>query len=110
MHIAITYGAVISKKTGKHNQELKDNKPTTLCHLCHNFSKEKKITCINIFCDLVCHRTCLADLILEPGEYIPVQGECPKCNINFLWGDLINKYLGCYANQDVTINLDDDIA
>lgn len=107
MHIPITSGAVISKKIEKQNQEVEANSCLFTCHLCHNSILEKKLCCLNICCDLICHIKCLAKFYLQPGEYVPVDGKCPKCDQYFLWGDIVRKFKGCYySDHDITINLD----
>lgn len=106
-HMIITSGQVISKKIENLSQNCSSDECDTKCDLCQNLISEKKLYCLNIFCDLVCHIKCLADIFLEYGEYLPVEGKCPKCDKVLLWGDIVNKYKG-YNNKDITINLDDD--
>lgn len=53
------------------------------------------LRCIQLRCKLICHIECLADRCLEPGQYVPVEGDCPICDGHFLWGDLIRKANGC---------------
>ncbi|XP_053693498.1 structure-specific endonuclease subunit SLX1 homolog [Sabethes cyaneus] len=53
------------------------------------------LRCIRPHCKLVCHVECLAARCLEPGQYVPVEGDCPICDTHFLWGDLIRKANGC---------------
>lgn len=67
------------------------------CLLCSNYitGNQTKLTCLNPSCELIAHITCLADLFLEPGEYIPIKGDCPFCSTNLKWGDLIRKMKGC---------------
>lgn len=108
MHIPITCGAVISKKIALQNEGVKPNTSFQVCDLCHNLIDKEKLSCLNIFCDLRCHISCLADFILSPGEYIPVEGTCPKCDKSFLWGDIVRNYKGCYNSQNLTINLNED--
>lgn len=38
---------------------------------------------------------CLANVFLEPGQFVPIEGECPTCHWHVLWGDLIRKRNGC---------------
>lgn len=67
------------------------------CLLCSKYinNGQAKTTCLNPACELLAHLTCLADLFLEPGEYIPIQGNCPFCSTKLKWGDLIRKMKGC---------------
>lgn len=72
--------------------------PTIECLLCSGYLKDnEKLTCISPKCDLVAHISCLADKLLPAGEYIPIEGPCPFCNIKLIWGDLIRKMKGCNA-------------
>lgn len=50
---------------------------------------------------------CLSKKFLQKGEFIPIEGKCPKCGEIFLWGDLIRKYKGCYENLDITLDCDE---
>ncbi|KAL3270660.1 hypothetical protein HHI36_021188 [Cryptolaemus montrouzieri] len=107
IHMAICYGPVVSKKV---NQKPEDDNEVevfssfNICDICLNSSNQKLLTCLDNTCNFKSHLICLSKLFLEPGEYIPVEGKCPKCDINCLWGDLIKKYKGCFNNLDVRIN------
>lgn len=69
---------------------------TIKCSLCSEQLKvTEKLSCINIKCNLVTHISCLADILLPSGEYIPIVGQCPFCKTNLKWGDLIRKMKGC---------------
>lgn len=46
-------------------------------------------------CSAIYHMVCLAVAFLEPGEYVPVRGECPRCRTELLWGQLIRQANGC---------------
>lgn len=109
MHISITSGAVISKKIYKQSHGTISAESFSTCCLCHNLLQEKSLSCLNILCDLACHINCLANIVLEPGQYVPVEGNCPQCHEHFLWGDVFRKYKGCYADQDIKINVDADL-
>lgn len=76
--------------------------PDTECLLCSSYitNGQSKITCLNSNCELVAHITCLADLFLVPGEYVPIEGSCPFCSVKLKWGDLIRKMKGCSRNSD----------
>ncbi|CAG9791302.1 unnamed protein product [Diatraea saccharalis] len=67
------------------------------CMMCSNFiiDAQVKLTCLNPSCELVAHITCLADIFLNPGEFIPIEGQCPYCDTILKWGDLIRKMNGC---------------
>lgn len=32
---------------------------------------------------------------MPPGEYVPIEGDCPFCGVKLKWGDLIRKMKGC---------------
>ena len=51
------------------------------------------------------HMLCLARKFLgeKSSDFIiPIEGACPKCKQMMLWGDLIRKKRGCYANIEVS--------
>lgn len=52
------------------------------------------IPCLDTECDALFHMICLAVLFLEPGQYIPIEGGCPKCLKRMSWGNLIRKKNG----------------
>ncbi|CAD0204286.1 unnamed protein product [Chrysodeixis includens] len=66
------------------------------CLLCSNYiiNGQSKTTCLNPCCELLAHITCLADLFLVPGEYVPIGGNCPFCSIKLKWGDVVRKMKG----------------
>ncbi|EAL42010.4 AGAP002259-PA [Anopheles gambiae str. PEST] len=64
------------------------------------------LRCLQSRCPLACHVECLAELVLEPGQYVPVEGDCPHCEGHFLWGDIIRKANGCSDLVDDTDNVD----
>uniref|UniRef100_A0A182JYZ9 Structure-specific endonuclease subunit SLX1 homolog n=1 Tax=Anopheles christyi TaxID=43041 RepID=A0A182JYZ9_9DIPT len=64
------------------------------------------LRCLQSRCPLVCHVECLAELVLEPGQYVPIEGDCPICEGHFLWGDIIRKANGCSDLVDDTDNVD----
>ncbi|CAH2986372.1 unnamed protein product [Chilo suppressalis] len=91
------------------------------CLLCSNMitDSQSKLTCLNSSCELTAHITCLADLFLNPGEFVPIEGNCPFCSKNLKWGDLIRKMRGCkmdggdvvsddYGSDKVCDDSDDD--
>ncbi|XP_028043290.1 structure-specific endonuclease subunit SLX1 homolog [Bombyx mandarina] len=95
-HMKICYGPVKIKNLKKIDNvgyEDKSEECIICCRLIKSY--QSKIKCLNQFCVLVCHISCLADRFLEPGEYIPIQGSCPLCDIKLKWGDLIRKIKGC---------------
>lgn len=72
--------------------------PSTLyCLLCDlPVEKDEKITCVTPGCFLVAHILCLGKSFWkDDGMILPIDGMCPACNNNVLWGDLIRKMIGC---------------
>ncbi|CAF4801233.1 unnamed protein product [Pieris macdunnoughi] len=66
-----------------------------VCQICFEYIYDnKELKCVNEKCNLVAHLACLADLFLSPGEYVPIEGSCPKCNTILKWGVLIRKMKG----------------
>lgn len=53
------------------------------------------VACLLEPCEAVCHMVCLASAWLEPGEFVPVHGACPRCGGDQQWGALIRKANGC---------------
>ncbi|KAL4707248.1 hypothetical protein ACJJTC_008329 [Scirpophaga incertulas] len=94
-HMIICYGSVKARNLKK--QKESTDTLSTECLLCSNiiFSRQPKINCLNSNCELVSHITCLADLCLSPGEYVPIDGYCPFCSERLKWGDLMRKLKGC---------------
>ncbi|ENN71852.1 hypothetical protein HUJ04_001047 [Dendroctonus ponderosae] len=75
------------------------------CDLCFGvLSSAKQVTCLNKECNIRCHLICLSKHFLVIGEYVPIQGNCPKCKRTFLWGDIVRNFTGCYENVDFTYN------
>uniref|UniRef100_A0A182PS63 Structure-specific endonuclease subunit SLX1 homolog n=1 Tax=Anopheles epiroticus TaxID=199890 RepID=A0A182PS63_9DIPT len=64
------------------------------------------LRCLQPRCSLICHVECLAELVLEPGQYVPVEGDCPICESHFLWGNMIRKANGCSDLVEDTDNVD----
>lgn len=109
IHMPICHGPVISKKLAS-SQQIEHNlqQPDQIfsCYLCRKAIDGKPLKCLNSDCDLVSHVICLSKKFLQAGEYIPIDGECPKCTKNLLWGDIIRKYKGCYQNLDISVCVD----
>lgn len=105
IHMPICYGCVISKKLTKDDcceetQQLQQH----YCCCCNETIDEQPLVCLKSTCSSTSHLFCLSKRFLKCGEYIPIDGDCPKCGEIFLWGDLIRKYKGCYGNMDITVN------
>ncbi|VVC98501.1 structure-specific endonuclease subunit SLX1 homolog [Leptidea sinapis] len=97
-HMKICFGEVKSRNRKTINDTIK---PTVKCKLCHEYIKGKELRCLNENCGLVSHLPCLAELFLIPGEYIPIQGNCPFCSMMLQWGDLIKKMKGFNSHSEV---------
>lgn len=105
----ICQGPVKSKNLKKPTD--KDiNTTNAECLLCSRYiiNATSKLTCLNPTCELISHVTCLADLFLTPGEYLPIEGNCPFCATNLKWGDLIRKMKGCSLDYGGDNLADDD--
>ncbi|CAB3220120.1 unnamed protein product [Arctia plantaginis] len=99
-HMVLCQGTVKSKNLKR--IVISNTIVTEECLLCSNYilSGQSKLTCLNANCELLAHVTCLADIFLSPGEYVPIEGNCPFCNTKLKWGDLIRKMKGCSQNSE----------
>lgn len=65
---------------------------------------DELLTCLQAGCSLRAHIVCLAKSFLsgenEKNMLLPVQGNCPSCRKNLLWGDLIRLKQGCYIDAE----------
>ncbi|XP_005184383.1 structure-specific endonuclease subunit SLX1 homolog isoform X1 [Musca domestica] len=100
-HMQIRNGKIaLEQKQRKKHQE---TQPRAVwapeCHLCmqpiHDVERSR-IGCLNNLCKLTCHIICLANHMLscdtkERGHYIPISGDCPLCETNLLWIDLLQR-------------------
>ncbi|CAB0039920.1 unnamed protein product [Trichogramma brassicae] len=107
LHMPITYGKVTSRK----------KKTTTTTTTSNDKAKEAVLAvlgtrddgssrdCIKPDCGLVAHLVCLAKLFCkESGDILPVEGSCPICATDALWGDLIRKKIGCNLHIDADVD------
>lgn len=104
----ICHGRVKAKrrKGDFHSSQTIDDISNLVCHICDDFIITAKLGCLNKKCKFSSHLICLANLFLEPGQFLPVEGACPKCKNHLLWGDLIRQLNGC---RDLwPISSDDD--
>ncbi|XP_018565420.1 structure-specific endonuclease subunit slx1 [Anoplophora glabripennis] len=109
LHMPICQGPVISKKlqkTAEGSTDVPDQGHASYCNLCFKPIEGRKLNCLNGRCNLNSHVVCLSKHFVDKGEYIPVEGKCPKCAGTFLWGDIIRKFRGCYNSLDLSINVD----
>ncbi|XP_017777673.1 PREDICTED: structure-specific endonuclease subunit slx1 [Nicrophorus vespilloides] len=100
MFMPIIEGSVISRKVKINSQKEASTSDSFVhdCYVCGKIIEGKKLRCVNPECDLLSHVICLSRSYLQPGQYVPVDGDCPKCRKNFLWGDVIRKFHGCYSD------------
>ncbi|XP_055642804.1 structure-specific endonuclease subunit SLX1 homolog [Toxorhynchites rutilus septentrionalis] len=94
--------ALISRQDESDDKLLEDNDESlTDCVICSkticvdNNAKSLHLRCLQPRCKLICHIECLSERCLEPGQYVPIEGDCPICDCHFLWGNLIRKANGC---------------
>lgn len=103
LHMAIRFGRITCKRKANNiDQDIVSSQGTVqFCDICDKIIEkplEEMITCLNSSCKLVSHIICLAEVFLKAenaSQIIPVQGSCPICEKEFLWGDLIRKKKGC---------------
>ncbi|CAH2052452.1 unnamed protein product, partial [Iphiclides podalirius] len=95
-HMVVKHGPVKAKPLKSNHKDAAPTSTYVECLLCSGYlNSAERLTCLNANCDLATHVTCLADLFLEPGEFVPIGGKCPFCDTELLWGDLIRKLKGC---------------
>jgi len=111
-HMPIAYGEIktmkISKKKSKDTEEKHnekdplpssdDNLEDKKCDICQkeNNTGETMLSCILSNCQHKAHKTCLAQHFLsqsnESNEFLlPVSGQCPSCDHDLLWSDLVKQ-------------------
>ena len=95
----IVFGAVRSQRVTRPQSQ---HQPLTAgCNVCQLEVREaERLVCLYPGCEAVSHILCLAETFTQPDEIIPVQGLCPTCDGEQLWGNLIRKRRGCYENLD----------
>nr|XP_020137287.1 structure-specific endonuclease subunit SLX1 isoform X2 [Microcebus murinus] len=63
------------------------------CTLCAQLLQDEEgpLCCPHPGCPLRAHVICLAEEFLreEPGQLLPLEGQCPSCENSVLWGDLV---------------------
>ena len=126
VHMPLQYGPVIAKKISKTATESAENvnegdddlpvlasPANTLrkCCVCNGplQAGDNTLRCLDKTCHATSHTLCLARrfLALEgcaKDEVLPVKGNCPRCSLDLLWGNLIKYKAGCYQNEDVDIS------
>lgn len=104
IHMPICSGPVISKKITNEIKDKPGSPEALICQLCSQFIENKKMSCLNPNCGLVSHVICLSVHFLDKNEYVPIEGKCPRCNENYLWGDIVRKFKGCYNDLNIKIS------
>ncbi|KAH9498416.1 Structure-specific endonuclease subunit SLX1 [Bulinus truncatus] len=124
LHMPVVYGPVLSKqirsqkksKKGESSQgahgsdisvqiaETVHSEKTFCAVCCFQLEKEDKtLSCLNPSCTMVAHIICLAKSFLDDQtKLLPIEGKCPNCHVNLLWGELVRHKKGCYKNLSVT--------
>jgi len=116
LHMPVCHNDIITCKAKKtqrsktnvllHELDLSMENTLIFCFLCGSYIMEKNsITCIQPKCSLIAHLICLAKTFCKDGMILPIEGTCPACSTNVLWGDLIKKRNGCYQYlQEANVN------
>ena len=104
LHMPIVYGSVTSKKlaTGVQLENMHEAHSNELCYGCYTvIEKEDLMICVNPKCEVKCHVTCFSKYFFcDSNDIVPVEGNCPSCDVHLLWGDLVRKKKGCYRNLE----------
>lgn len=108
IHMPISYGEIQSKEVNN-NKKIKKNKRKDrmleskqqetsnifMCDICYfSLSPADKVNCINSNCNFIAHLICLADEYKTDNMILPINGSCPSCETNFLWGNIIRNKIG----------------
>ncbi|XP_061392458.1 structure-specific endonuclease subunit SLX1 homolog [Musca vetustissima] len=115
-HMEIRNGKIaleLRKQSKKHQESQPKAIWAPECHLCMQpirDAERSRIGCLNNLCKLTCHIICLANHMLsadpkQKGHYIPIAGECPLCETQFLWIDLLQRKR---KMQGISFEEDDD--
>ena len=72
------------------------------CYVCSFQSNADELSCP--MCHATSHIVCLARHFLsqreqQHGFLLPINGSCPLCSADLLWGDLIRYKRGCYQEE-----------
>lgn len=115
LHMPTCCGKVIATKIKK-PQKQNENSETcriketdVLCTICQlTVDEQESISCITPNCSLYAHLICLAEKFCTDDMILPIDGICPSCNVNVLWGDLVRKKIGCSTDVDIASDTTDD--
>ena len=102
LHMPIVFGPVKSKKVEKPPAlPGSERDQADRCNVCQLVvSEAERLVCLYPRCEAVSHVLCLAETFTQPDQIIPVQGLCPTCGGEQLWGNLVRKRRGCFENLD----------
>ncbi|KAI5939989.1 structure-specific endonuclease subunit SLX1 isoform X3 [Manis javanica] len=72
--------------------------------------EEGPLCCPYAGCSLRAHMICLAGEFLqeEPGQLLPLEGQCPGCKNSLLWGDLIWLYHMGTKEEEEDLELEEE--
>lgn len=103
----IRQGHIVLKKPKNQiacSQAMADPESPKKCRICDRFiAEDDRTTCLNAECSSNFHLICLSQRFLEPDEYVPISGSCPKCRQMMLWSDVVRKFKG-YADAAVLVD------
>lgn len=109
-HMLIRQGHIVLKKPKRSPATLESDVCSQIpikCPICDRYiAEDDRVTCLNAECSLKCHLICLSHRFVEPGEYVPISGSCPKCRQMMLWSDIVRKFKGY---SDAAVLVDDDL-
>ncbi|XP_054549736.1 structure-specific endonuclease subunit SLX1 isoform X2 [Talpa occidentalis] len=92
-HVPLTFGPPPPAAPRCHARPAADPDAPALCALCARALQDEEgpLCCPHPGCTLRAHIICLAEEFLqeEPGQLLPLEGQCPGCKNSLLWGDLI---------------------
>ena len=68
------------------------------------------VRCYHGGCSLVAHVTCLAPkLCRDSDQLVPVSGDCPLCDQELLWGELIRQSKRSMEKKKELVDVGSDI-
>ena len=98
IHMAIVYGPIPSWKKPKKSEKgnTSEDELIPVCKICESLIvvEDHILRCLHADCEMTAHIFCLAKTFLSESKQdanfcIPLEGDCPTCGQNLLWGELI---------------------
>ncbi|KAM6166881.1 structure-specific endonuclease subunit SLX1 [Erethizon dorsatum] len=93
-HMPLAFGPLPSPQAWNDSKQATDQGAEDQCSLCACALQDEEgpLRCPHPGCPLRAHVICLAEQFLqvEPGQLVPLEGQCPRCKNSLLWGDLIS--------------------